>query len=112
MPSLAPINSLPFFPYILCLAIVSAMVTFWLHMGLGIEMQFPSLREFGASGKPIWGTCAGLIFLADKAVGQKAGGQDLLGGLDCTVHRNFFGCQVVSPSAAHRIWSICCIQNF
>ncbi len=28
--------------------------------------------------------------------GQKAGGQDLLGGLDCTVHRNFFGCQVVS----------------
>ncbi len=39
-------------------------------MGLVIEMQFPSLREFGASGKPIWGTCAGLIFLADKAVGK------------------------------------------
>ncbi|CAM6040950.1 unnamed protein product [Sphagnum compactum] len=57
---------------------------------------FPALREFGTSGKPIWGTCAGLIFLADKAVGQKAGGQDLLGGLDCTVHRNFFGCQLNS----------------
>jgi hypothetical protein len=70
MPSLAPIDSLPFFPYILCLAIVSVMVTFWLCMGLVIEMQFPSLREFGASGKPIWGTCAGLIFLADKAVGK------------------------------------------
>jgi glutamine amidotransferase PdxT len=82
-------------------------------MGLVIEMQFPALREFGTSGKPICGTCAGLIFLADKAVGQKAGGQDLLGGLDCTVHRNFFGCQVVfSPSANHRIRSIHCIQNF
>ncbi len=39
-------------------------------MGSVIEMQFPALREFGTSGKPIWGTCAGLIFLADKAVGK------------------------------------------
>lgn len=27
--------------------------------------------------------------------GQKTGGQDLVGGLDCTVHRNFFGSQVI-----------------
>lgn len=27
--------------------------------------------------------------------GVKEGGQELLGGLDCTVHRNFFGSQVV-----------------
>lgn len=27
--------------------------------------------------------------------GQKAGGQELVGGLDCTVHRNFFGSQVI-----------------
>jgi len=27
--------------------------------------------------------------------GQKTGGQDLVGGLDCTVHRNFFGSQVM-----------------
>lgn len=26
--------------------------------------------------------------------GQKIGGQELIGGLDCTVHRNFFGSQV------------------
>lgn len=26
--------------------------------------------------------------------GQKTGGQKLIGGLDCTVHRNFFGSQV------------------
>ncbi|XP_068663101.1 probable pyridoxal 5'-phosphate synthase subunit PDX2 isoform X2 [Aristolochia californica] len=51
---------------------------------------FPALRNFIRMGKPVWGTCAGLIFLANKA---KSGGQELLGGLDCTVHRNFFGGQ-------------------
>ncbi|XP_020598761.1 probable pyridoxal 5'-phosphate synthase subunit PDX2 isoform X2 [Phalaenopsis equestris] len=57
---------------------------------------FPALRNFVNSGKPVWGTCAGLIFLANKATGQKLGGQELIGGLDCTVHRNFFGSQVQS----------------
>ncbi|XP_020229118.1 probable pyridoxal 5'-phosphate synthase subunit PDX2 [Cajanus cajan] len=60
---------------------------------------FPSLREFVQMGKPVWGTCAGLIFLANKAVGQKTGGQHLVGGLDCTVHRNFFGSQIQSFEA-------------
>ncbi|XP_038900301.1 probable pyridoxal 5'-phosphate synthase subunit PDX2 [Benincasa hispida] len=57
---------------------------------------FPALREFVRMGKPVWGTCAGLIFLANKATGQKTGGQGLVGGLDCTVHRNFFGSQLQS----------------
>ncbi|XP_021887013.1 LOW QUALITY PROTEIN: probable pyridoxal 5'-phosphate synthase subunit PDX2 [Carica papaya] len=56
---------------------------------------FPALREFVKTGKPVWGTCAGLIFLANNAVGQKTGGQELIGGLDCTVQRNFFGSQVM-----------------
>ncbi|XP_059660590.1 probable pyridoxal 5'-phosphate synthase subunit PDX2 [Cornus florida] len=60
---------------------------------------FPALREFVKMGKPVWGTCAGLIFLADKAIGQKTGGQELVGGLDCTVHRNFFGGQIQSFEA-------------
>ncbi|XP_010253632.1 PREDICTED: probable pyridoxal 5'-phosphate synthase subunit PDX2 [Nelumbo nucifera] len=60
---------------------------------------FPALREFVKMGKPVWGTCAGLIFLANKAVGQKEGGQELIGGLDCTVHRNFFGSQIQSFEA-------------
>ncbi|KAE8734792.1 putative pyridoxal 5'-phosphate synthase subunit PDX2 [Hibiscus syriacus] len=59
---------------------------------------FPALREFVQTGKPVWGTCAGLIFLANKAVGQK-GGQELVGGLDCTVHRNYFGSQIQSFEA-------------
>ncbi|KAH0460826.1 hypothetical protein IEQ34_008401 [Dendrobium chrysotoxum] len=57
---------------------------------------FPALRDFVSLGKPVWGTCAGLIFLANKATGQKLGGQELIGGLDCTVHRNFFGSQIQS----------------
>ncbi|KNA12842.1 hypothetical protein SOVF_121940 [Spinacia oleracea] len=61
--------------------------------------MFPALREFVKMGKPVWGTCAGLIFLANKVVGQKAGGQELVGGLDCTVHRNFFGSQIQSFEA-------------
>ena len=53
------------------------------------------LREF-ARNRPTWGTCAGLILLADRAVKQKKGGQPLIGGLDITVDRNFFGRQVDS----------------
>jgi len=56
----------------------------------------PPLRALKESGVPVWGTCAGLIFLAGECVGasEKKGGQALLGGLDVTVHRNFFGSQV------------------
>ncbi|KAM0834886.1 hypothetical protein ACQ4PT_063303 [Festuca glaucescens] len=63
---------------------------------------FPALREFVGAGKPVWGTCAGLIFLANKAIvnnvtcRSKIGRPGAYGGLDCTVHRNFFGSQVRS----------------
>ncbi len=50
------------------------------------------LRNF-IRNKPVWGTCAGLILLAREAAGQKRGGQLLLGGLDITVDRNYFGRQ-------------------
>jgi pyridoxal 5'-phosphate synthase pdxT subunit len=51
------------------------------------------LRAWVRAGKPVWGTCAGMILLADRAVGQKEGGQPLVGGLDVTVNRNYFGRQ-------------------
>lgn len=54
------------------------------------------LRAWVKAGKPVWGTCAGMILLAERAVGQKLGGQPLLGGLDVTVNRNYFGRQVDS----------------
>jgi 5'-phosphate synthase pdxT subunit len=54
------------------------------------------LREWVHGGKPTWGTCAGMILLADQATGQKQGGQPLIGGLHVTVNRNFFGRQLDS----------------
>ncbi|NOZ49079.1 MAG: pyridoxal 5'-phosphate synthase glutaminase subunit PdxT [Chloroflexi bacterium] len=53
------------------------------------------LRQFSRQ-HPVWGTCAGLILLADAARGQKKGGQALIGGLDVEVDRNYFGRQVDS----------------
>ena len=53
------------------------------------------LRELAKSGKPMWGTCAGLIFMA-KDVGRH---QPLLGLMDVTVQRNAFGRQVDSFEA-------------
>lgn len=54
------------------------------------------LRQWVHSGRPTWGTCAGMILLAERATGQKLGGQPLLGGLDITVNRNYFGRQAES----------------
>jgi 5'-phosphate synthase pdxT subunit len=49
------------------------------------------LREFGARA-PIWGTCAGAIFLSQDARRE----QPLLGLMDIIVERNAFGRQVDS----------------
>ncbi len=57
------------------------------------------LRRWVHGGKPTWGTCAGMILLAERATGQKLGGQALIGGLDVTVNRNYFGRQVHSFEA-------------
>jgi 5'-phosphate synthase pdxT subunit len=52
------------------------------------------LKAFGAE-KPIWGTCAGAIFLSKDATRVKQG-QPLLGLMDITIQRNAFGRQVDS----------------
>lgn len=57
-----------------------------------------ALREFSQS-TPTWGTCAGMILLAEKCVGSSAviqQGQALIGGVDITVCRNYFGSQISS----------------
>jgi pyridoxal 5'-phosphate synthase pdxT subunit len=48
------------------------------------------LRKFGQDGKPMFGTCAGLILLAKNLVGYT---ESHLGLLDVTVERNSFGRQ-------------------
>ncbi|MFI9232941.1 pyridoxal 5'-phosphate synthase glutaminase subunit PdxT [Streptomyces rimosus] len=57
------------------------------------------LREFVASGKPVYGTCAGMIMLADKLLDGRAD-QETLGGIDMIVRRNAFGRQNESFEAA------------
>ncbi|WP_138947063.1 pyridoxal 5'-phosphate synthase glutaminase subunit PdxT [Plantibacter sp. M259] len=53
------------------------------------------LREAIADGLPVYGTCAGLILLADRILDGIAG-QQSLGGLDVSVRRNAFGSQLDS----------------
>ncbi|QDZ16651.1 pyridoxal 5'-phosphate synthase glutaminase subunit PdxT [Humibacter ginsenosidimutans] len=53
---------------------------------------FEPLRARIAAGMPVYGTCAGLIMLADRIV-DGIEGQQTLGGLDITVRRNAFGSQ-------------------
>ena len=47
------------------------------------------------SGMPTYGSCAGMILLADRLV-DGAPGQQTFGGIDMTVRRNAFGRQVDS----------------
>lgn len=55
------------------------------------------LRDFVKKDKkPVWGTCAGMILLAEEATRTKKDGQELIGGLDVRVARNHFGRQTDS----------------
>ena len=56
---------------------------------------FEPLRAAIAGGLPAFGSCAGMILLADRITGGTAD-QQTLGGLDVTVRRNAFGRQVDS----------------
>jgi 5'-phosphate synthase pdxT subunit len=53
------------------------------------------LRKRITGGMAVFGSCAGMIMLADKLVDGVAG-QETLGGIDMTVRRNAFGRQVDS----------------
>jgi len=55
------------------------------------EWEFvPALEKFHAAGKPIMGTCAGLILLAREVEGPR---QASLGLIDITAERNAYGRQ-------------------
>ncbi len=58
------------------------------------DLQEP-IRERIAAGMPAYGSCAGMIMLADRIEGGQPD-QQTLGGLDITVRRNAFGRQVDS----------------
>ncbi len=53
------------------------------------------LRDRLRDGLPAYGSCAGMILLADRVLDGRAD-QETLGGIDMTVRRNAFGRQVAS----------------
>ena len=53
------------------------------------------LKAAIASGLPVYGTCAGLIMIADEVL-DSIEGQQTVGGLDVVVRRNAFGSQLDS----------------
>ena len=65
-----------------------------IHLAQSFDLYEP-IKEVIAKGLPVYGSCAGMILLADRIVGGIAG-QKTFGGLDITVRRNAFGRQVDS----------------
>lgn len=56
---------------------------------------FDPIQKRIADGMPAYGSCAGMILLADRII-DGAVGQETFGGIDMTVRRNAFGRQVDS----------------
>jgi len=70
--------------------------TIW-KLAVTFELMDP-LRKRIAAGMPVFGSCAGMIMLADRLV-DGISGQQTFGGIDMTVRRNAFGRQVDSFEA-------------
>jgi 5'-phosphate synthase pdxT subunit len=67
--------------------------TMW-KLAVIFELLDPLRKRLGA-GLPVFGSCAGMIMLADRLV-DAASGQETLGGIGISVRRNAFGRQVDS----------------
>jgi pyridoxal 5'-phosphate synthase pdxT subunit len=67
--------------------------TLW-RLSVAFDVLEP-LRKLIARGLPAFGSCAGMIMLADRLADGVAG-QQTFGGIDMTVRRNAFGRQVDS----------------
>jgi 5'-phosphate synthase pdxT subunit len=67
--------------------------TMW-RLATSFELMDPVRKRIGA-GLPAFGSCAGMIMLADRLL-DGVSGQQTFGGIDMTVRRNAFGRQVDS----------------
>ena len=67
--------------------------TLW-RLAVSFDMLEP-MRKMLSAGLPAFGSCAGMIMLADRLQDGVAG-QQTFGGIDMTVRRNAFGRQVDS----------------
>ena len=69
--------------------------TTMIKLARAFELLDP-LRERIAAGLPVYGSCAGMILLADRVDTEGSPLAETIGGLDITVRRNAFGRQVDS----------------
>jgi pyridoxal 5'-phosphate synthase pdxT subunit len=67
--------------------------TMW-KLAVAFDLMEP-IRKRISGGLPTFGSCAGMIMLADDMT-DRASGQETFGGIDMTVRRNAFGRQVDS----------------
>jgi 5'-phosphate synthase pdxT subunit len=67
--------------------------TLW-RLSVAFDVLDP-IRKLIASGRPAFGSCAGMIMLADR-IADGVEGQQTYGGIDMTVRRNAFGRQIDS----------------
>jgi 5'-phosphate synthase pdxT subunit len=67
--------------------------TMW-KLAVIFDLMDPLRKRVGA-GLPVFGSCAGMIMLADRLL-DGVDGQETVGGIDMTVRRNAFGRQVDS----------------
>ena len=67
--------------------------TMW-KLAVIFDLMDPLRKRVGA-GLPVFGSCAGMIMLADRLL-DGIDGQETVGGIDMTVRRNAFGRQVDS----------------
>jgi 5'-phosphate synthase pdxT subunit len=65
-----------------------------IHLAQNFDLYQP-IKSAIAQGLPVYGSCAGMILLADRII-DGIEGQKSFGGLDITVRRNAFGRQVDS----------------
>jgi len=70
--------------------------TMW-KLAVIFDLMDPLRKRVGA-GLPVFGSCAGMIMLADRLL-DGIDGQETVGGIDMTVRRNAFGRQVDSFEA-------------
>ncbi|NED01440.1 pyridoxal 5'-phosphate synthase glutaminase subunit PdxT [Streptomyces sp. SID6648] len=63
------------------------------------------LRDRVRAGLPVYGTCAGMILLAEKILDPRSG-QETVGGIDMIVRRNAFGRQNESFEASVEVAGI------
>jgi 5'-phosphate synthase pdxT subunit len=95
--SARPVRRLPEVEAVDALVIPGGESTALWRLAVAFDLLDP-IRKLISDGMPAFGSCAGMIMLADQLT-DAAAGQQTFGGIDMTVRRNAFGRQADSFEA-------------